>query len=173
MKKRTIHFIVDIPLFAIFLIVGLTGILLFPGFLQLFGFNINSLPKFQIYQIHNWVGLLLIIIASLHIDLNWKWIITITKRLRKKNEKVSNKNILYYIVNIPIFVSFILVFITGIIKFPGFLPFLGLSPIIVPLNEISFIHDWAGVTAVIFSFVHIALYFWRMVSTRNSKKKSK
>ncbi|UCF11777.1 MAG: cytochrome b/b6 domain-containing protein [Thermoplasmatales archaeon] len=172
MKRKTINYTTSLVLTAIFFIVGITGILIFPGFLQFFGVNLNSLPKVQIYKFHNWFGLLLMIIVSIHAELHWKRIVGMTKRLfgktKLKKKIKSKRKIANYLIGISLFVPYFLVVFTGIIKFPGFLPFLGINPLTVPINEISAIHDWSGVIAVCLTFIHLALHLKWLKSTTKS-----
>ena len=169
MKNKIINYWIDIVLVCIFLVVGITGLLRFPGFLQIFGVNINSLPKVQIFQIHHWFGLFFGIIASVHLILHWKWLVAMTKRLigKIKNniETKSKRNIIHYAVDIILGIAFFLVFITGIIKFPGVLSFFGQNPRTFPLYEVSIIHDWSGLLAVGLLIVHFVLHFRWIVST--------
>ena len=60
-----------------------------------------------------------------------------------------------YIVDVGLIISFLAVFITGIIKFPGLLPYFGIRRGNLPIYEISRVHDWAGVVMGILVFVHI------------------
>lgn len=161
MKRTSIVYSTSLALTAIFLIVGLLGILIFPGFLQFFGVNINSLPKVQMHRIHYWLGLLLMIVVSIHIFLHWKWLVGITKGYfqRVNNIKVNSvRKKPIFLVSLSLIIPYFLVILTGIIKFPGFLPFLGISPISIPFYEISIIHNWSGIIAVTLTFVHLALH---------------
>lgn len=172
MKRKTINYTTSLVLTAIFFVVGITGILIFPGFLQFFGVNLNSIPKVQIYKFHHWLGLLLMIIVSIHAELHWKWIVGMTKRLfgkiKIKKKIKSKRKMANYLIGISLVASYFSVVFTGIIKFPGFLPFLGISPLTVPINEISVIHDWSGVIAVCLTFIHLALHLKWLISTTKS-----
>ena len=165
---KIVKYIVDLILIILFIIVGMTGIIIFPELLYSLGFNLNSFGKAQIYQIHHWIGLLLFIFAGIHIDLHWQWLVAMTKHIikkRKKKELKSFKKPGTYIVDIALFISISFVITTGLIKFPGFLPFLRINPLAVPLNELSFIHDWSGVISVILGLIHIVQHFKRIAST--------
>ena len=65
------------------------------------------------------------------------------KRRENGNHKSVRKPI-NLVVDIVLLIAFLLVVLTGIIKFPGFLPFLGINLLMIPLNELAFIHDWSG-----------------------------
>lgn len=77
------------------------------------------------------------------------------------------KNKIKYFVDIGMFTSFILVFVTGIIKFGKFLKAIGINLNYkeLPMKEITMIHDWSGVFMGIFILVHLILNFDWIVST--------
>ena len=172
MRRKLIDYLINIILLFLFLIVGTIGIIIFPDLLKIFGLNLNLLPKVELYKYHHWLGLLLLIFSSIHIDRYWK---ILTNSLRtiilKPKKSNSNKFKLFRIktiLNLLLLISLILVLITGVLKFPGFLPFIGLSPISIPLNLISLIHDYFGLIAFISSLIHIAFYAKRLL--KNTKK---
>jgi len=171
MKRKKIYYATNIVLTLIFFIVGILGIFIFPGFLKFFGVNINSLPKVQIYKVHNWLGVLLIILLFIHTKLYWKWIVGMSKRffIRSKSKKIKSiKKTTNYIICVFLLVSYCFLIITGILKFPGFLAALGINLLSVPINEISLIHDWSGIVAVFLSIVHLILHFNWLKSTTKS-----
>ena len=79
MKKKNVNNIIDIIILIIFFIVGITGIIIFPNLLKIFGINVNNLPKVELYKYHHWLGLILFIITSIHIDRYWKLLLNTTK----------------------------------------------------------------------------------------------
>ena len=167
MKNILIHYSVDLILFICFLIAGITGLMIFPGLLKIIGINLNDLPKIQIYYYHHWLGLILLLIAFIHFQLHWKWYITTTKKIitRTKKTKISPKTIFRYLLNIGLLLSAISLFITGILKFPEFLPSIGINRLSSPINELSFIHDWSGLFAVLFAVIHLILHISWIVKT--------
>jgi len=168
MKINSINFIIDVILIILISILGITGLLIFPGLLKLFGLNLSTFPKAQIYNIHHWIGLLLFVAVGIHVDLHWKWIVLMAKRFLKRRKNGNHKSVrkpINLVVDIVLLIAFLLVVITGIIKFPGFLPFLGVNPLMIPLNELSFIHDWSGILLFGLVIIHLALHFSWMVST--------
>ena len=156
MKKINLKNILDIILLIVFLNVGITGIIIFPDLLKIMGININNLPKVTIYKYHHWLGIILLILSIVHIKNYWKLLIYNTKKFF--NEIINLKKKLILIINISLIISFFLVFITGILKFPGFIPFLNLNQLYFSLNLISFIHDYSGFISIILSIIHIILY---------------
>ncbi|HUU76209.1 MAG TPA: DUF4405 domain-containing protein [Methanoregulaceae archaeon] len=77
-----------------------------------------------------------------------------------------NRVMVKYLIDIGLLITFILSFITGIIKFPGFLRFLRTS-LIIPMNWISLIHDWSGIILGVLVLAHIMLNWkWIVTMTR-------
>ncbi|MBN2102304.1 MAG: DUF4405 domain-containing protein [Candidatus Aenigmarchaeota archaeon] len=70
-----------------------------------------------------------------------------------------NRAKLNYIFGIPLTISFLIVFITGLIK----LPELGLHRFGIRMAGITFIHDWAGVLMGVLTIIHIILY-WKQIA---------
>jgi len=78
-----------------------------------------------------------------------------------------DKNIQKYIVDVGLAVSFLVVFITGVIKFPGILRSFGIHFSQLPMREISTAHDWAGLIMGILVFVHLVLNWgWIVAMTK-------
>ncbi|MBU0530203.1 MAG: DUF4405 domain-containing protein [Nanoarchaeota archaeon] len=70
-----------------------------------------------------------------------------------------------YIVDVLLTISFIMVFITGVIKFPGLLSYLGISYASIPIGDISTLHNWSGIFMAVLVFIHLALH-WRILFRR-------
>ena len=84
MKKNILQYIVYILLLLFSIIVVLTGIIKFPGLLNILQVNNFALPMGVFTFLHDWIGLALTVISIFHIILNWKWIQGMTKKLFKK-----------------------------------------------------------------------------------------
>ena len=85
-----------------------------------------------------------------------------------------NKIKLKYIIDIGMLVSFVLVAVTGIIKFPKFLRSLGVDTSNIPFYELSRIHDWSGIALTILVLIHLFLNFnWIVNTTKKLFKTSK
>ena len=77
------------------------------------------------------------------------------------------KNIQKYIVDVGLAVSFLVAVVTGIIKFPGLLRRFGIHFSQLPMREISFAHDWAGIIMAILVFVHLVQHWnWIVAMTK-------
>ncbi len=86
MDKPKLNYLVDIGLFISFLIVGITGLLKFPGFLHLFGLRLRDLPVIQLSNLHDWSGLLMVALVALHLFLHRQWIVAMTFSSFKKKK---------------------------------------------------------------------------------------
>jgi cytochrome b subunit of formate dehydrogenase len=78
-----------------------------------------------------------------------------------------DKTKLLYIVNAVLGVSFLVLLVTGIIKFPGLLPALGVKYSSLPMRQISTVHDWSGILMGASAVVHIMLNWnWIVLMTK-------
>lgn len=91
MNKSKLNFVVDFLAFISFLVAAKTGfIILFflpsgvrqGGYQEFFG-----ITKSTYSAIHNWAGVILIILVIIHIILHWQWIVCGIKNLFKKEIK--------------------------------------------------------------------------------------
>ena len=77
------------------------------------------------------------------------------------------RDLLIYLVDIGLLISFLLVAITGIIKFPGLLSVFGIGYGSIPISGLSKLHDWSGVAMSILVLMHLALHWnWIVVTTK-------
>ncbi|MBN2422244.1 DUF4405 domain-containing protein [Candidatus Woesearchaeota archaeon] len=84
-----------------------------------------------------------------------------------------DKTKLNYFIDLGLAVSFILVFITGVIKFPKLLPSLGIRYSYLPMNLFTVIHDWSGIAIGIFVLLHLILHWkWIVCMTKNMVNKN-
>jgi hypothetical protein len=64
-------------------------------------------------------------------------------------------------------VSFLVCFITGMFKFTFFMRLSGLTTRVLPIAQMSNLHDWSGLALGIFVAVHLVLNrIWIMMMTR-------
>ena len=76
-----------------------------------------------------------------------------------------NKVLINYIVDVLLFISFILVFITGLFKWPGLLKGLGLEA--MKGAALNGIHDWSGLAMGILVLIHLVLHWdWIVAMTK-------
>lgn len=84
-----------------------------------------------------------------------------------------NKIKLNYLIFILLLIDSILIFITGLIKFPGLLLFFGITPMMLPMYEINILHDWGGIIMIGLTLSHIALNFrWMVAMTKKFARRS-
>lgn len=62
-----------------------------------------------------------------------------------------------WIVGVLLAISFLMVFITGLIIFPGLIGLLGISRGSLPLGYISTVHDFSGIAMGLLALIHIFL----------------
>lgn len=92
-----------------------------------------------------------------------------------RRNKRPNKTTLNYIIDLVMVPFFLAMAITGILKFPGLLSFLGISArrVRLPMELFTFIHDWTGVVFLLLVFVHIIQHFATSVKYFRGKIKKK
>ncbi|MFH1587209.1 MAG: DUF4405 domain-containing protein [Candidatus Diapherotrites archaeon] len=78
------------------------------------------------------------------------------------------KENLKYPVNLILGILFLSILITGIIKFLFLQPWLGLTDIVLPFAQISFIHDWTGILLIIFIPIHLS-FNWGWIASAIKK----
>jgi len=78
MNKIKIYFWIDILMLIFFIIVAITALFLFTGV------RFDGIRNQDLKLIHNYSGLILIIIIVIHFLLHFKWISSIGKSLSKK-----------------------------------------------------------------------------------------
>ncbi|MEM2226169.1 MAG: DUF4405 domain-containing protein [Candidatus Bathyarchaeia archaeon] len=87
MEKSKINYIVDVLMVLSFFVVAVTGLVLFL-FLNGRGRFFGSIRHAYV-SIHNWSGMIFIILVIIHLILHWDWIVCMTKNVFIK--KGSNK----------------------------------------------------------------------------------
>ena len=79
MRKQTQMYVV----FTIMFILGLFQLL--SGFFMWFGVNFLTLTRSELGDLHNWTAVVLLVVIILHLTLNWKWIVSVTKSYFKQS----------------------------------------------------------------------------------------
>ena len=85
MNKAITKYWVDVGLLISFLLTGLTGIFKFPGVREHLASLYKLIPRAKMSSIHDWSGIVLVILVGIHLILNWQWIVTMTKNIFRKN----------------------------------------------------------------------------------------
>lgn len=74
--------------------------------------------------------------------------------------------VLRYIINIVLLITGLIIVITGLMKFPGLLGWLGVDSSVMPWKDISFWHDWAGIIFAVLVIIHILIHLrWYVTTT--------
>ena len=82
------------------------------------------------------------------------------------------KGKLDYIIDVGLAIAFISVAVTGIIKFIGLYPSLGIDLKLWPLKQISTIHDWSGIAITVLVLIHLIVHWkWIIAMTKSIFKK--
>ena len=80
---------------------------------------------------------------------------------------VMNRQVVKWGVDLAMGVSFLVCFITGMFKFTFFMRVSGLTSLVLPIAQMSTIHDWSGLALGFFVAVHLVLNrAWIMTMTR-------
>ncbi|MGE0793243.1 MAG: DUF4405 domain-containing protein [Candidatus Woesearchaeota archaeon] len=75
-----------------------------------------------------------------------------------------NRTIVNYWIDVALAITFLLAFVTGIIKWPTLYSFVKTWP----LRQISFIHDISGLLMSILVFIHLILH-WTWIKVMSKK----
>ena len=88
MNKAKLNYLIDASIAILLTITSVTGLILFfflPSGLKQGGFReVLGITKQSWIHIHNWSGIVLVILILLHLILHWKWIVYMTKNVFKK-----------------------------------------------------------------------------------------
>jgi hypothetical protein len=147
----------------------ITSILLFPTgiikFLNIWG-RLDALDNLAAIfsEFHDWSGIILGILVLAHFALNWRWLVQMTKNIFKS--KMARRKRVNYLIDIGMLISFLIVFVTGILKFPTFLLITGYFYTVS--EEIFILHDWTGLLLTLFALLHVILH-WKWI-VRMTKK---
>jgi predicted ferric reductase len=91
MDKNKLNFVVDFLALISFLVVAKTGLIILfflpDGVRQGRYQEFFGITKSTYSDIHNWAGVILIILVIIHVILHWQWIVCSIKNLFKKEIK--------------------------------------------------------------------------------------
>ena len=77
------------------------------------------------------------------------------------------KQVIKYLVDIGLLISFLLVTLTGIFKFPGIREHLASVYAVIPRAQMGLIHDWSGMVMAGLVLIHLILNWgWIKSMTR-------
>lgn len=92
MNKTWANYWIDIGLTIAFITSIITGAIKWPGLIEKFGVSYAQIPYVKITLVHDWSGLIMAILAFVHVILHWDWIVHMTKRLFKVHETRHSKH---------------------------------------------------------------------------------
>lgn len=152
LSRKMGNMIINISLLIISLILFFTGIIkVINLFVNDFGFgNFTTL----LTPLHDWSGILLTIVSSIHLIMHRKWFVAMSKQIF--HSKKFSKKEWNYLIDLGMLISLILVSITGIIK----LPLLAANQELIYEYSIFLmtLHDWSGFLLIALSLTHIILH---------------
>ncbi len=155
-KKKQLNYFIDLG-------IAISSITLFiPGIIKF----INLYIRFEILNdnagslsiLHDWSGLVLGGFVVTHLVLHWKWLLLTTKKLPKAFK--FNKKYFGYLVDIGMLISFLIILITGVMKFPAF----SISRELLYNYSVLFLtlHDWSGIALSVLALTHVILH-WKWI----------
>ena len=174
-SKTRNNWLLDAILFLCAVIATITGIYFL--FLPIGGYQGGRNPMYGIVifferhtweDLHTWFGILMIVVASIHIIIHWSWITSMARRIWKTltQEKncFNNRSRNNLLINIVIGFSFIITAITGLYLFfvPGGSHGVVAPVIIFTRTTWDLIHTWAGIIMVLAAVQHFYIH-WRWV----------
>ncbi len=123
-------------------------------------FVVAMKPAFTGESWHEWLGIGLGVAAIVHLLLNWKWVLNVTRRFFKRLPRQARIN---SILNLLLFVSFFLTMISGIMisKNLNTAQALGLSR--DASTNWKQIHVWIPNVTLLIVGVHLALH-WKWIT---------
>ena len=89
MNNQTVKWGVNLAMGVTFAICFITGLLKFTLLLRLSGLNLVVLPSALISDLHDWSGIALGLFVCLHLFLNRRWILSMTKEILQGTSRDS------------------------------------------------------------------------------------
>lgn len=114
-------------------------------------------PRLTDIAIHEWLSLALAGTVIVHLLLHWQWILNIARRFLGRVNWQARLN---YVLNIALFICFVIVTFTGIMISQEALPFLGIS--VQPDRAWRSLHTLSADLIPIILGLHIALH-WKWI----------
>jgi len=166
------NFWFDISIFIAFIITAITGVLLWlvipsgPGS----GWIIFAgLTRQEWVNLHNWVGLTMLLGVGLHLVLHWRWIVCVAERFFKRLTQQVRIN---FTLDSLMFVTFFLSGLSGLVAWlvlpsggyrGGRNPFYGLTLLGLARHDWSDLHLWASLVLMAILLIHLVLHWQWLV----------
>ncbi len=81
MNRQIAKWLVDIGLLVSFVVCAVTGLFKFTALMRTLGLTGLVFPLALMSDIHDWSGILLIVLVGVHLVLNGRWIRAMTRKL--------------------------------------------------------------------------------------------
>lgn len=120
-------------------------------------------PQTTGIPVHEWASFLIIIPFFLHLILDWKWIVSVTKRFFKRIPGQTRFN---YVLDWLLFFLFVIVTFTGVAISEAALPALGIHITLDPFW--SALHNLSANLIMVVIGIHLAMH-WKWI-VANFKK---
>jgi len=166
---------IDLGLFSSAILASLSGIYFL--FLPVGGYQGRRNPWHGIQilftrqnwdLIHTWTGVMMIVIAALHLILHWHWVANMAQRmwqeLRGRSSGLNLRGRYNLIINTLIGLIFVLAAISSVyfLYFPGSRS--AVSPVVLfSRSGWDFIHTWSGVAMIVAAVLHFVIH-WKWVA---------
>jgi len=94
MNRQVLKWIVDIGLLVSFILCVATGLLKWTFLMRVLGLTGIVFPLALFSDIHDWSGLILVILVGVHLILNGRWLVNVSKKVfsGKYNEPVKDED---------------------------------------------------------------------------------
>ena len=121
---------------------------------------IVNIPQATGIPFHEWVSVLFIVPLVIHILLDWKWVVSVTKRMfgRLPGEVRFN-----HVLDLIIFIMMTLALMTGFVISEAALPAMGINVTIDPFW--SAMHDLTANLTMLLIGIHLAMHWGWIVSS--------
>jgi hypothetical protein len=128
--------------------------------LLLIAFLISMDPHSSGIPVHEWLATALLAVVTIHLLLNWDWIVQVTRHFPGKTNGQSRIN---YILNWLLFIDGTVIMLSGFMISESLLPFLGIS---LPDNFAwRSLHDLSANLFLLLLGLHTALHWNWIVDT--------
>jgi hypothetical protein len=81
MNMQVVRYCVDLSMGIVFLICFVTGLFKFTLLMRMLGLTGVVMPLALMSGIHDWSGVMLGIVVAVHLILNRRWILSMTKKM--------------------------------------------------------------------------------------------
>jgi hypothetical protein len=122
---------------------------------MLIAFTLDYSFRFTGLAVHEWVGLLFIVVIPVHVVQHWDWVVRTTKRIVRRK---PGRDTLRWVVDLLLMPSMVLCVAAGVLISQSALPAIGLHPFRDPFW--TGLHTTTADVTVFLVAVHVALS-WR------------